>query len=466
MELIRWYDYILFLIFLISAIIVFNIYGRKYKSPVIRKYFLWGLVLKLLSSQAYVHLYVYYYTYGDTIRFFRFGQHYKELLTEIQNLSFWEWLTMPNYLFKDYISYKIDYAYGFAESSFVINKLSAFSSFLSFNSFLVNSAFFSLGSYIGLWGMYQVLIKLYPKIYKELALAILFFPSVLFWGSGLMKDTVCIGAIGFMTMSFCRLFILPEKTTLIEKIIYISLFLFGSYMVLNVKTYQLVAYLSGAFLWLFYNYRDKIKNDFLRVAITPILLGVAGLSIILGLQMFSQELDKYALENVVDTALSLSANLGKQDAGSAYDLGAMDPSIAGLLSKFPAAVNVTLFRPYPWEANNVVMIITSIESLLVLLLTMYIVFKVGFFNFFKNIFGSGILMFCFVFTVIFAFAVGLSSSNFGSLVRYKIPLMPFYISGLFILYHNVFNTSFFEDIKKKRAKKQDNTPLKKEVKSN
>jgi hypothetical protein len=31
--------------------------------------------------------------------------------------------------------------------------------------------------------------------------------------------------------------------------------------------------------------------------------------------------------------------------------------------------------------------------------------------------------------------IGVSSSNFGSLVRYKIPCLPFYILFLAILYH-------------------------------
>ena len=36
------------------------------------------------------------------------------------------------------------------------------------------------------------------------------------------------------------------------------------------------------------------------------------------------------------------------------------------------------------------------------------------------------LVFCLVFSIIFAFAVGISSYNFGALSRYKIPCLPFY----------------------------------------
>jgi hypothetical protein len=39
-----------------------------------------------------------------------------------------------------------------------------------------------------------------------------------------------------------------------------------------------------------------------------------------------------------------------------------------------------------------------------------------------------------LFSFTFAFMTGISSANFGTLVRYKIPCMPFYILFLVILY--------------------------------
>jgi hypothetical protein len=37
--------------------------------------------------------------------------------------------------------------------------------------------------------------------------------------------------------------------------------------------------------------------------------------------------------------------------------------------------------------------------------------------------------------LIFAFAVGISSYNFGALSRYKIPCLPFYALGLVLVYY-------------------------------
>ena len=42
----------------------------------------------------------------------------------------------------------------------------------------------------------------------------------------------------------------------------------------------------------------------------------------------------------------------------------------------------------------------------------------------KQVRREPFLMFCMVFTLVFAFAVGFTSYNFGALVRYKIPCLP------------------------------------------
>jgi hypothetical protein len=61
------------------------------------------------------------------------------------------------------------------------------------------------------------------------------------------------------------------------------------------------------------------------------------------------------------------------------------------------------------------------------------IFKTGFLRFIRFAINKPILLFCFAFAISFAFAVGISTYNFGSLVRYKIPMMPFFISALFIM---------------------------------
>jgi hypothetical protein len=53
---------------------------------------------------------------------------------------------------------------------------------------------------------------------------------------------------------------------------------------------------------------------------------------------------------------------------------------------------------------------------------------------FRMIGSDHYLLFAFIFSLIFSFSVGISTANFGALVRYKIPALPFFVSALLILY--------------------------------
>jgi hypothetical protein len=113
----------------------------------------------------------------------------------------------------------------------------------------------------------------------------------------------------------------------------------------------------------------------------------------------------------------------------------MDPTITGMLQRAPEGVNVTLFRPYLWEARKPIVMISAIESLIYLIFTIVAIVRNNPIRLVQRVMADETLQFCLIFTLVFAFAVGISTSNFGSLVRYKIPCLPFYTAFLIILYY-------------------------------
>jgi hypothetical protein len=110
-----------------------------------------------------------------------------------------------------------------------------------------------------------------------------------------------------------------------------------------------------------------------------------------------------------------------------------------MLTKFPQAVVVTLFRPFIWESKKIIVLLSGLEALLFLYFTIKVIIKrkTGIFS---MVIKDPNLSFCLAFSIIFAFAVGITSYNFGALSRYKIPCLPFYAASLVILYYN-FDTS-------------------------
>jgi hypothetical protein len=105
----------------------------------------------------------------------------------------------------------------------------------------------------------------------------------------------------------------------------------------------------------------------------------------------------------------------------------------GIISKAPAAIIAGLFRPVIWEAKNPFILISSLENFFLVILVLYTFFKIGIREYFSAVSRDPFLTFSLVFSLLFAFGVGLASANFGALVRYKIPLLPFFVSSMFIM---------------------------------
>ena len=158
---------------------------------------------------------------------------------------------------------------------------------------------------------------------------------------------------------------------------------------------------------------------------------------------FAMELGRYSLTNVARTSYITSSYIAgvSGDEGSAYSLGDLDPSIGGMLKKFPLAVNVTLFRPYIWETRKPIQFLNAIEAFMFLYVTLKVIFSVGLLKTWSTIKEDPTIQFCLIFTLVFSFAVGISAGNFGALSRYRIPCLPFYAIALVLIYYRHHPTS-------------------------
>ena len=201
----------------------------------------------------------------------------------------------------------------------------------------------------------------------------------------------------------------------------IFMLVFSFYLIAVIKLYILLAFLPALSLWLLMTYSRYIKTAGLRFLANVFFIT----------SRFSEELNKYSLENVTKTADTTRDWIihSSGDEGSAYDIGDFDGSIGNTLAKFPAGIVVTLFRPFPWEVKKVIVALSALEALAFLYFTLRVFFnrKTKFGAFLKD----PTVIFCLCFSLIFAFSVGITSGNFGALSRYKIPCLPFY--GAFLM---------------------------------
>jgi hypothetical protein len=68
------------------------------------------------------------------------------------------------------------------------------------------------------------------------------------------------------------------------------------------------------------------------------------------------------------------------------------------------------------------------------MLTLYVLIRVNWIKIYTVISDHPILMCSFIFSILFAFLIGLTTANFGALVRFKIPLVPLYVSTMMVLF--------------------------------
>lgn len=182
----------------------------------------------------------------------------------------------------------------------------------------------------------------------------------------------------------------------------------------------------------------RIKSGFIRCFVSPvILLGIFLLSYIT-YNVFSEGLEQYGdMESVLEKAVITQQDLIRsvQYGESFFNIGEFAPTPQGIMSKAHFAIYFGLFIPFVWEAHGFVPILSAIESMFFICFTIYVFFKMGIGKFFRFFMSESPLTTSFIVFVIFlSFAVGLITANFGALVRYRIPLLPFYFSTLLIVY--------------------------------
>lgn len=413
-------------------------FRKKVTTPVTRKYYLPALTVKIIGAIAVGVIYQFYYgggrPSGDTFAYFT---HVKIIGEAFSNspIAGIKLLFANGQFDSETLRYASRMEWYTAPTEYFVVKTAAFFGLLSFNTYIVIALFFALVSFSGMWAMYLTFLKLYPRLHKEFAIAVFFLPSVFFWGSGLLKDTLTIGALGWLFYGFYQGTI--QKKNIFSSIIII---LISAYVIKTVKVYVLLAFLPPALIWIFAENSHRIRNAGLRFMLKPLLLAIGGVAAYFGATRLTEGDTRYDLNNIGErTKINAEYlyNLTVQQQGSAYSIGEFDGSIMSMIKVAPQAVIVSLFRPFLWETRNPVMLLSALEAFLFLYLTITLFYKTGFLKSIKFISAEPIVTFCFIFSLVLAFAVGTNSFNFGTLVRYKIPIMPFYLSALYIMQSNV-----------------------------
>jgi hypothetical protein len=432
MEIFHSQDFIL-IPFVLAAIWMLSLlYLQNSKLPYkLKKNFLPALYLRLICGFLTAILYSYYYGYGDTFEYYKGGQIIK---TSLLNGDFY---VTKELLFGDTSTYSHDARKYIGEiwqfgnnSNRIVMVFSFIFDCLTFGSFLSISFIFTLLAAFGSWLIFLTFIKLNDTLSYYFKYSVLYLPSFLFWGSGIMKEPLCILGLGFAFYSSYNLIVSKEFT--LKNIL---LCFFGVFLLFQVKVYILISFLIACIPWVITKVKLRIKDFYLRTFTysTIIIMFITLIYIFSG--FIRNSFQSFASpENILSQLdYTQSAQIINSEGGSGYDLGEIDLSSIGITKYMLAAINVSIFRPTIFEVNKLINIPMVIESTFMLFILIFTIIKLGAINMIKSILNESTILFCFIFTITLSIMVGSISFNFGTLARYRIPFMPFYFSALVLL---------------------------------
>jgi hypothetical protein len=238
-----------------------------------RKYFLPGLWVRFAGAIALGLIYQFYYDGGDTFNYFTHG-------------SRWIWdafLDDPkaglNLMFESGGTQKIGETYQYSQhiwyyrdsSSFLVVRIVSFFDLFTFHTYLATALFFATFSFSGLWAFFSAVTRKYPDSNKWFAIAVLFVPSTILWGSGILKDTVTLAALGWLTWACIQIIEFENRNALRWVVALASV-----YLIFSIKVYIVICFIPMIFLWLYWKNIIAIRSIFVRVMIAPALLIIFG----------------------------------------------------------------------------------------------------------------------------------------------------------------------------------------------
>lgn len=426
------FDYIIGLCY----ILVFTFIAYAYKQKKSKKddnynYFMFAFLIKVAGGLGFMFLTVYYWGGGDTYSYYNTARDFLKFALEQPEEGmrvFFASVENMNW-------YKYEFAFGrhnFLRTTpnFTTVKITALVNLFSFNSYIISTILFSCLSFLGVWNMYYLFCKIYPHLKKQLFYAIFFIPSVILWGSGILKDTITITCVAWIVYSFINLIILQRKK------FWSFIILIGATLsIAYIKPYILYVLYPCLFIWVQGNLKILIKSNLLRRLLAPFVAMVLVASSFFLSQQLSEGAGRYSLDRIEGTVegfQSWHTNVSNTKHASGYTLGDMDFSTTGIIKKIPSAMAVTFFRPYLWEATNASTLLGAIEGIILLSISLWLVLKFRF-RLFRIIFQNNDISFLLLFAIIFGVVVGITSYNFGALSRYKIPAQMFYVIALILI---------------------------------
>lgn len=272
-------------------------------------------------------------------------------------------------------------------------------------------------SFIGLTGIYKTFIKLFPQKTLILILSIYFLPSVLFWGSGILKESLLLFSVGLFIYGLAELTLQKKKS--LSNFIIITI----SFLLLTItKPYVILTLAPSVLALISYPRFKKIS-----IIYYFILIHVFCIISALIVNYLNTNLD--ILGNIVYKQHDFLNVARDTHAQSTIYVEKLSNNLYSFIHFSPLAFVNGFFRPTIFEINSIIYLPAVFESTLLILGVVFFLLK-------RNTDLNGnqkmIVYFSLFFSVFLALLIGLATPVLGAIVRYRVPYLPFLYSAIFI----------------------------------
>lgn len=366
---------------------------------------------KLSMGIALGLVYQYYYSANDTWLFFQDAVK----LADLARTDFYQYV---QFLFTDQSTDTLPVLANTQVRSLFLIKILSVVAWLGSDNYWVCVYYFSFISFVAAWYLHVTVARLIPDSAGASAIAFLFFPSVVFWSAGLVKETLALAGIYCMAAAFLKLI----KTNRISgwQLILALLALWISWKLKYYWTAVLMAVVITSLIIHFLRVRSSTLNKH------PIM-GWIVLFLILSLAVSVLHPNFYP-DRFLDVLVSNHQDylrISRPDNLIHYQN--LQASWWSVAINAPWALVSGIFRPWVGEASGLTGWAAALENLLLLVLVLGLVFRKQWTTESRMLLFSGL-----VYIVLLAVFLALSTPNLGTLSRYRVGFLPFLV---FILLH-------------------------------
>jgi hypothetical protein len=393
----------LFLIYLLNISFLAWVIQKAYKKVVelpVAKFYYPALAFKVICGISLGLIYTFYYEGGDTILFF---EKAKSLL-KLPKVEFLKEVFMTSIPHEQ-------------RSILPITKITSLVLMITGSSYWLASVYFSLFSFSGTFYFVKQLSIKYPALTNSASIAFLFFPSIVFWSSGILKESLVFGIMMFM-LGFFMTYLNSKKINLWH----LALSVLGAWLIILIKYYIAAVFLPILFVVFIIS---VIRDRNLFGTISPIYQYI-GISIITIGAFYWATIIQFNLDlsRVYSVVKANQAEIYSiSDQASVINYLDETGSPLMILVNLLIALFSGLFRPLMPDLSSIAQIGSSIENILIVVLFVLGLKRKVSLNTQDKILLAGLIFLILTLSSLLAY----SSPNFGTLARYKVYYMPFFL---------------------------------------